>query len=74
MMIVPSYTLLEEMFEESDDKHDGDPQGHPEQLKDETDEVPSLLFSLQWVSVARGELGHHVHQRHVQEDACKPHF
>ena len=62
MMMVPSDALLEEMFKQSDDEHYGDSHGHAEKLKDETDEVASLLFSLERVGVAGGELRHHVHQ------------
>ena len=62
MMMVPSDALLEEMFKQSDDEHYGDSHDHAEKLKDETDEVASLLFSLERVGVARGELRHHVHQ------------
>ena len=69
MMMVPSDALLQEMFEQSDNQHNGDPHGHPQELKEETDQVSSLLFSLQWVGVTRGEFRHHVHQRNVEEDA-----
>ena len=62
MMMVSSNALLEKMFKQGDDEHYGDSQGHAKKLKDETDKVPSLLFSLEWVGVARGELRHHVHQ------------
>ena len=62
VMVFPSDALLEEMFKESDDEHDRDPHGHPEKLEDETDQISSLRFTLEWVGVTRGELRHHVHQ------------
>ena len=62
VMVFSSDALLEEMFKESDDEHDRDPHGHPEKLEDETDQISSLRFTLEWVGVTRGELRHHVHQ------------
>ena len=69
MMMIPSDALLQEMLEQCDDEHNGDPHGHPEKLKDETDQFPPLLFSLERVGVAGGDLRHHVHQGYVQEDS-----
>ena len=67
--------FLEIVFVERDGEHDEHPREHPQHLQHQRQPVGLLLpVGGDGVGVAGGELGHHVHQRHVQEDACKPHI
>ena len=55
---------------EGDDEHDGDSGAHAQQLQAELDQVRVvLLVGRVGMSVAGVELGDHVHQGHVDEDA-----
>ena len=63
--------LLEIVLIESDDEHDEDAGEHAEHLEDDGQPVTLLLLvGGERVGVTRGQLGHHVHQRHVQEYPC----
>lgn len=58
------------MFVKSDRQHDEDSREHSEDLEGEAEPVCLLLFvGGDGMGVAGGELRHHVHQGHVQEDA-----
>ena len=58
------------MFIESNEQHDGNPQGHPQHLKQDPQPVPLMLLILgDGACMARGQFWHHVHQSNIQEDA-----